>query len=146
MNPSDWEKIKHFGPHENWGNVDLISFPLILELDAFRDKINTPIFISCGTQGKHLANSYHYQGLAVDILFPEKEKKDLPNLFIMASRFKFSGIGIYPDWEYLNEKRGGMHLDLRPTALKAMWVGIEKNYLAVDFQSMYHLFVKDAQV
>jgi len=146
MPPIDWKNVKYFSPQENWGNVDQISYPLILELDAFRHKINTPIFISCGTQGKHENGSYHYQGLALDILFPEKEKKDIPNLFLLALKFKFNGIGIYTDWQYKNKVIGGMHIDFRPTPQRATWIGTNGSYLGVDFQSLYHLFYKDAAI
>lgn len=146
-----WETVKYFSPNENWGDVERIDPSLILELDRFRHKVATPIIITCGTQGKHIDGSFHYLGLALDIMFPEKEKKDIPDLFLQALKFQFRGIGIYPDWKYKDKVIGGMHVDYRPIKAypepKATWIGVSKSYLAADMSNLYHLFYKtNAQI
>lgn len=142
-----WKRVKYFTASENWGDVDKISLELILELDAYREKINTPILITCGTQGKHVTDSAHYRGLAVDLVFPEKRLSDLPDLFLTVLRFSFNGIGLYTDWKYKDRVIGGMHLDIRPTPKKATWIGTNGAYIAADFSNLYHLFKKEnAQV
>lgn len=131
----NWAKVKHFKSTENWGNPTLISPELIYELDAFRQRVGSRILISCGTQGKHCFNSFHYwkrdpsddnempKGLAVDIVFPDVSA-ELPELFLEALKMNFMGVGIYPHWKYDDRITGGMHLDVRPTQYRATWIGL----------------------
>lgn len=119
MKATDWDSIRHFKASENWGDVSKINFQLVKTLDLFRDYIATPIQITCGTQGKHIENSMHYLGKAVDVVFPSIKKADLFDLFLCALRFSFGGVGIYPDWHPM----GGLHLDVRDAPFKAQWIG-----------------------
>lgn len=91
-------------------------------LEAFREWIDTPIFVLCGTQGIHSVSSQHYLGKAVDILFPLQTLQDLPDLFLGASRFPFTGIGIYPHWGLSGVPIGGLHLDIREAPQRALWL------------------------
>lgn len=136
MKPTDWEAIRHFKPSENWGDVSKIDFQLVKTLDSFRDYIGTPIQITCGTQGKHVENSMHYLGKAVDIVFPSSDKDLLFDFFMCAVRFPFGGIGLYPDWK----PSGGLHLDVRSAPFKALWVGQKTDagqvYLPMSISSL----------
>jgi len=137
MESKDWEQIRNFKEHERWGDKSLIRIELIKELDDFRDYINSPVFISCGTQGQHSPNSLHYTGMAVDVMFPKLKAKDLPDLLLTAMRFNFSGIGIYPHWTLKGDAIGGMHLDIRRSLIKSLWIGLANNrYLALSFKSL----------
>ena len=127
MNTDQWKSIKHFKVTDNWGDVNRISVKLVDLLDEYRSFINTPINVNVGTQGTHVEKSEHYLGLAVDICFPEKEVKDLFDLFLAASRFDFNGIGIYPGWHYNGKVIGGMHLDIRDSEYRKLWIGVDEH-------------------
>lgn len=119
----DWQQIRYFTPNENWGDVDLMAPELIYKLDAMREYINTPVIISCGTQGQHSENSYHYKGEAVDVVVPS-HKKSLFDLYLSAERFNWGGIGLYPHWTYRGHQCGGLHLDIRQD--HGRWIGVKK--------------------
>jgi len=107
MTKNDWERVKWFSPEENWGDPYRIYKKLIFMLDAMRDFAGVRVIIHCAyeTSG-HSPNSYHYKGMAVDLHF---EGLNLLDQFIIASRWDFGGIGVYPFW-----KNPGLHVDIRP--------------------------------
>lgn len=113
-----------------------MSETLVLELDAFRGFTNERIFISCGTQGKHAPNSKHYTGNAVDIIFPGIFPGDLPDLYFAASRFVFTGIGVYPYWEINGVRHGGLHLEISEEKPRRLWMRAENDYLPLTFQNL----------
>jgi hypothetical protein len=142
-----WTNIKHFSPKENWGNPKLIS-PLLLEvLDAYRDELGIPLHVSNALRYPSELGpkvSAHYVGkdgfcLGVDVipLIPGN-KQTLLDCFLLACRYPFNGIGIYPYWRLskLGEAGssvyvGGLHLDVASEIRKlpvlraaAHWVGI----------------------
>lgn len=136
MEDKDWSDVKFFSSTDNWGDPSRISKELVLELDKFRAHIGTPVFISCGTQGTHIQGSYHYQGLAVDIIFPKHLKTRIPEYAIEALKFKFTGIGAYNTWRYKDRDTGGLHLDIRPAHMKSTWIGLGKNvYIGFSFEN-----------
>lgn len=125
MTENDWNNIKYFSPHENWGDWTKIYKKLIYTLDKFREYLGKPIIINCGysTTG-HTSKSFHYKGMAVDIHIKNMHVVDQ---FLAAERFdEFNGIGLYPNWH-----NPGLHLDIRPKTAKknydARWLGIIKN-------------------
>ncbi len=126
MKAPEWNTIEHFKPTENWGDPNKINYNLVRALDKFRAMVDTPIYISSGTGGKHKPNSAHYEGHAVDILFPKKTKADLLDLYIAASRFsEFTGIGVYPGWYFYNKNIGGLHLGNRHEPHRKLWMGVK---------------------
>ncbi len=126
MTEADWAGLKHFKITENWGEPEKMNRGLIYELDAFRDFISTSLFVVCGTNKHHLADSMHPSGNAVDVMFPEKSLKELFGIFLSATRFKFMGIGLYPGWHYDGNVIGGLHLDCRSEAHRALWMGVNE--------------------
>jgi len=122
MTLADWASLEHFKPTEAWGDPHRMSSDLVRELEAFREFIDTEVFILCGTQGVHSVNSQHYSGNAVDIIFPGEPLDALPDLLLASLRFDFVGIGIYPHWSIHGHVRGGLHLDQRPGLVKALWL------------------------
>lgn len=128
-----WEQLKHFTKSEAWGEPDKMNPRLLLELDAFREYLNAPIFISCGTQGRHENGSQHYIGNAVDIVLMS-QKFALLDVYLMAERFKFNGIGVYPFWKYNGQAYGGLHLDVGERV--GRWIGYpahgEQKYMAIN--------------
>lgn len=146
MNSAQWERIDFFRKEEGqWGDPDKINFDLIRTLDQFRYYTGQVMWVSCGTQGVHAQNSLHYDGFAVDIVFPNR-KKHLVDLFVDASRFSFSEIGLYPDWEYRGETVGGLHLGKGAGLClrKKYWVCVDagkgkKEYSPCDVQNFLDL-------
>jgi hypothetical protein len=129
VTPADWQKVRHFGPGENWGEADRMYFPFVAMLDRFREFVGVQIVISKGTQGKHVLTSNHYKGYAGDLVFPALAPWQLVDLFFNATRFDFTEVGIYPDWKYAEKITGGMHLAFNPderqgdVARKKYWIG-----------------------
>jgi len=105
---------------EQDNQADLVEHQLLEALDDFRDELNAPIIFSpargslFATSG-HSEKSYHYQGKAADIMFPQTP---LLEAFFSATRFiAFGGIGIYPYWK----PDAGLHVDIRPASMRAYW-------------------------
>lgn len=132
-----WEQLQHFKKSEAWGDPDKMNHKLLIELDSFRDYIAVPIYISCGTQGAHATNSEHYKGNAVDIVLMSY-KIPLFDVYLMAERFAFTGIGIYPFWRYNGSVIGGLHLDMGER--RGRWIGYpvgsEQKYMAINKQNL----------
>lgn len=126
MKDCDWEKIKHFSKDE-FVKPELMNFNLLKKLDCYREYLGTKIIVSYSTNGSHTKQSQHYLGNAVDVVFPEY-KGSLFSLYLIAERFNFCGIGVYPKWSYKNKKIGGLHLDERPLEAPlyqgARWIGV----------------------
>jgi uncharacterized protein YcbK (DUF882 family) len=122
----DWKKLRFFRPSDVFA-PDKIDFTLMYKLDQLRIFINKPIIItSSNDPGQvHENNSYHYKGLAVDIVVPQAD--NMMDVYLAATRFNWGGIGIYPDWKYDGKTVGGMHLDVRPvdaSGHNASWMGV----------------------
>lgn len=144
----DWtyfRVLKVQGERFNWGDESLMSEPFLNELDEFLAAENLEPIITEGTGGKHLANSEHPRGYAVDIMFLNKGLEDLPDIFLNAWRYKFTGIGIYSQWKLnkLEKNRGGLHLQMVPEQLndrKRMWLNGGGEYEAVKMSRLVELF------
>lgn len=134
-NADFWSELRHFKKTENWGDADKMHPGFVQELDRFREFLGSPIVVSCGTQGVH-DGSTHSAGLAADLLFPKIPLEKLFDVCLDAMRFKFTGIGIYNDWKLGEKVLGGLHLDLRETSMRSLWIGIRENqarrYLPLD--------------
>lgn len=136
----DWARFKYFQRHENWGDPDMMDLGLLEELEEFRYTIGYPIIVSCGTQGKHAPKSLHYTGEAADIIV-DCEREKLPDIFLIANKFGFNGIGLYPHWRIGERVYGGLHLDVRNTAVKHTWIGLpDGTYVAPSFHLINQLF------
>ena len=126
MRAKDWRAIINFKPSE-FANPECMSEPLILKVDALREYVGRKVYVHCGYE-KRKKFSYHNFGQAVDIHI---EGLSLIEQFIVAQRFDFGGIGIYPWW---NDP--GLHLDVRPwgwNSARATWGSISpKLYVGVD--------------
>lgn len=143
MNDEDWKEIKNFSKKDNWGDPQKINKKLVQALDRLADKTGEKIFISQGTQGRHVANSQHYLGRAADCLFPNlSDLRDLYTVFLVATQIdEFKGFGIYPHWHYKSRIIGGIHLDIRETANSAFWMGVldtngKTQYLGINDENL----------
>lgn len=143
-----WPEIKFFNKRENWGKPDLIDPKLLLILDAYRDELGIALYVSKGVSpvGSHDAeNSSHYiqdqtgYAHAVDLipLLSQGSSITLFDCFLLATRYPFSGLGLYPHWRLSRIEGkgklveiGGLHLDTYPgRALPAyraagQWIGM----------------------
>ena len=134
MTEQDWHQIKHFSPAENWGDPSRMEVAFIQRLDAFRSCIESPVIITCGTQGRHRENSLHGYGLAVDCVIPGRPLLDN---WIDACRFDFTGLGFYPDWEYKGKQTGGLHLEWDSGEdVRRFWMGIGKHHWDTQYVGM----------
>lgn len=141
MTDCDWTDFRYFKKTENWGNPNEIEKDLVALLEEFRHKINEPILITSGTQGNHIDGSFHYKGMAVDIVFPLCPRIRLPEILLVALQFNWGGIGLYPHWVYDNRAIGGMHVDIRPTTRKHTWIGLTGNrYVPMTFKDLNRFF------
>ena len=79
-------------------------------------------------QGKHTADSLHYQGKAIDL---HMEGLNLGQTARIAMRYFFGGVGLYPEWN-----NPGLHLDVRlnPTT----WIQRDGEYIYTwpDFEGV----------
>ena len=128
MRKEHWEQIGYFTPTENWGDPAKMSFELVKRLDCLREFCGNPIIIHCGyaIQG-HSENSQHYLGKAADLHIMGLS---LINQYLLAERFNFGGIGLYPDW-----KHPGLHCDVRKKAIEDpynRWAKIDGKYVFLN--------------
>ena len=94
------------------GNVVKISSKLVTMLQALRGKLGVPLIINSGYRCKEhntkvggSSDSYHGQGLAVDIACPKGWTVE--ELTQICLEHGFTGVGSYPS-------QGFVHVDVRP--------------------------------
>jgi len=110
---SAWQGLKHFKPDskiDKWGAPEKIDPFLLQFLDEFTEAANTKIVVTSGWRKGDAAQ--HGLGRAVDIVAPDWVES-LFDLYLLAERFGFTGIGLYRDWLYNGRRIGGLHLDTR---------------------------------
>lgn len=113
MRFQNFDGIKHFSPDERWGDPSKISRAFLLKLDAWREALGQPFYVTFGTQGKHVAQ-WHPLGLAADGVIDIRGRSRL-DVILLTERFNFGGIGIYPLARHPScSKPLGVHLDDRP--------------------------------
>jgi len=121
MKSEDFESIKYFTEQEVLATgaklVD-VERTLIGRLDLLRAKLGCPIGLNSLTTGRHVTQSYHYQGVAADIRIPITMKPAAHVVVQAAIDIGFRGIGVYT-W--------GFHVDLRENC--ALWKRVDGNYL-----------------
>jgi hypothetical protein len=142
MTIKDWHSLKRLNKGEhNWGNPHAIDKRIIILLDKVLHQWDLDAIVTSGTNRTHSPTSWHYPtsthlGMALDIVFPKKEKKDIPNIFINFMRHKFTGIGLYPGWMVFGENRGGMHVDIRPQEYKSLWLYDGRTEYAITMETL----------
>src|SRR5687767_8066128 len=130
MNDLDWKQIRNFNKSENWGDPQLLVFDFIHMVDQYRSFLGYRMVVSSGTQGEHGQSSLHPSGRAADFVFPELTPVRLFDCFLAATRFEFTGIGIYPHWKSDGRVCGGIHLERRDLSQmleperKRYWMGV----------------------
>jgi hypothetical protein len=135
MTMSDWKHINYMHyRHENWGSpVTSISKSLVFNLENLRIFANKPCVLTSKafTQSGHSPKSQHYVGNAADWRLLNSS---LVEMYILAERFNFTGIGLYPPIHIVNEniervsgKLPFVHTDVReldPLNVQSRWIGI----------------------
>jgi uncharacterized protein YcbK (DUF882 family) len=109
----DWSKLKHFKADsqvDKWGDSTKLDETLLLKLDRFREKIGLPVIVTSGFRPGD--KGQHGLGRAVDFVVPQW-RGGLLDLYFHVERMGFTGIGIYRDWVYANQKVYGVHVDMR---------------------------------
>jgi uncharacterized protein YcbK (DUF882 family) len=108
----------------SYGDYDKLSQELLSQLELLAAELKQELLITSGYRPND-PSSQHRLGLAVDVVPSVKIK--LLDLYLAAERFKFTGIGVYPDWKNgSGEITGGLHLDVRVADKGARWVGTKK--------------------
>lgn len=83
-----------------------------IRVENFVNYLNTKAIIAYSNDGSHTRNSFHYENLAIDIIFPDY-KGSLFSLYLIAERFGFNGIGLYPKLKFEGKNFPAIHLDER---------------------------------
>lgn len=127
MTPDLWSKVKFFTPDENWGDPGKVSAVLVFKLDEYRQKIGRAFNLhnAYETAG-HSATGEHPKGTAGD---GHVKGMDLLDMFLVAEKIGFKGIGLY-DW--------GIHLDVR-VGDSARWCRINGVYQSLNAKNIDHL-------
>lgn len=112
---------------------------VINELKKFAEHIQCGVFVSSAYRPGDPAE--HGKGLALDIIVPSYAGR-LLDLYLATERFKFTGIGIYPQWKYGGRIVGGLHVDMRPATMGARWLGRknlqgQNEYLALNQETLH---------
>lgn len=110
---NQWSNLKYFksdSTTDAWGDPKKMDSFLLLFLDEFREAVGSPLIVTSGYRGGDPAQ--HGLGRAVDVVAPNWAGS-LFDLYLLAERFGFTGIGIYRDWIHNGKKLGGLHLDTR---------------------------------
>lgn len=144
---SHWDGLNHFRPDstvDHWGDPHNMDRSILVEIDKLREWLNCPLIVTSAWRGHGGADEgklWHAAGRAVDVVAPTFEGH-LLDLFFAATRFGFTGIGVYKDWEYKGKLTGGLHLDTRyDVDHKALWFcykdvrGIQR-YVALSHQAL----------
>jgi Peptidase M15 len=111
-----WDGLRYFKPTsltDKWGVPSKMDGFLLQFLDEFRHAIGTPLVVTSGYRAAD--PNQHGKGKACDVIAPNWEGS-LFDLYLVAERFGFTGLGIYRDWLYNGKKTGGLHLDTRVLA------------------------------
>lgn len=131
MGKINWGAVKYFTPDENWGDVSKINPRLVYLLNTLRDFVKKPIRIHRYAYEPR-DKGQHPLGNAADMHI---EDMHIMDQFFAASRFNFTGIGAYPNWN-----NPGLHVDCRPLEIyqpTARWMCLKAGeYLPLDWKTI----------
>ena len=114
------EGMRHFLPIE-FSYPDLMDDHTLNMLDEMRDQ-EQGIYITINTDYRPGDPRWHGKGKALDLVIRSQATREaLPLLqqFLIANRYLWTGIGVYPYWN-----TPGLHVDTRPMRVygrKAFW-------------------------
>src|SRR5574343_85090 len=121
MKQEDWKKLKYMTIKDNWGDPSKMSRALVYNLENLRVYCGKPCVLTCPAYSNsgHSTNSQHGLGNAADLKILHST---LLEMYILAERFNFTGIGLYP-----NNGNPFIHVDMRPTDplnVQSRWIAI----------------------
>ncbi len=123
---TNFEGLKHLVPHSNdfnWGDPNKLDLQLLLKLDSFAEQCGGRVVVTSAYRPAS-DGSQHKVGKAADVMVIGTKLR-LIDLYHLAERCGFQGIGIYPAWRYNGTILGGLHVDVRDTTgPHAKWMGI----------------------
>ncbi len=140
MTDDGWKNIIHFSRNEAWGDYKKMDTRIFDYLDAMREYCGKSIIIHCGyEEDGHTTNSQHYLGMATDYHIVGMSLLDQ---YLLAEKFPWSAIGVYPDW-----KNPGIHADCRnlsPDRIRGKrWarktIDGKKEYVALDYKLIKYI-------
>ncbi len=127
-------------------NQDMMDEAFLEECDKFIIYVNSPYIITSGYRKGDSGD--HGRGKAIDIIF-DSSTHSLFDIYLMAERFKFNAIGVYPEWSWKGKNFGGLHLGYRnvPT-YGARWMRTgSSNYIALNERNMFlYVFKKHSNI
>lgn len=140
---SIWQELQYFKRKENWGDPNKVDPKLLYLIDAYRKEIDIPHYVSSCVKyndeySAHYPNQYgHSEAVDLFPLLAGQHHITLCDCLLVATRYPFSGIGVYPYWRYTRRgangdimEIGGIHLDIstrrvmRPYRSTGQWIGI----------------------
>jgi len=141
LKPCDWERLPygHMLIDEPWGDISKVNYYLVYLCDLLRDHLRHPLYVTYGTQGKHLSQ-WHAKGLAVDLCI-DKRKIEPLDVILAVTRLPFTGFGVIPRASHLKCTEAlGLHVDVRPVSKiaqpQARWIWVDNKQYRFD---MAHL-------
>jgi hypothetical protein len=111
-----FQTVKHFKPEE-FRYPDKVDDDTLLQLDAMREN-EKGIYIIVTSDYRPGDPKWHGKGKALDIIMMDRLLNlPLPVIkqFLIASKYCWTGIGIYPYWtNEIGKRMPGVHVDTRP--------------------------------
>lgn len=139
-----WQNIKYFKPEEftykdpKTGAIincaDKMNMSFIAIVDTFRHIYGKPLRVSASYDvDGHSQSSQHYTGSAVDLIPLKLESKvELLDMYLLAEKMTFGGIGLY-GWGFPGSWRNpGLHLDFGPAGRRWAVNDKESNYVSLN--------------
>lgn len=116
--------------NSEFNDFDMMNTEFLRLLDEFREFVGKPVIIHSDYREGD-GSSQHHLGLAVDIHI---KGLDVLDQYLLAEKFDFSGIGVYPCWN-----RPGIHIDIRK-GQRARWLaynsGNGQQYTALNSENI----------
>lgn len=112
----DWSILKHFkkyGTSDVWGDPNKLDATLLMKADDLREFVGMTIHVVSGYRDGDPRE--HGQGNALDLICPGLPLLDF---YLAAERFGFTGLGVYPHWQWDGVVTGGLHCDVRPLGVR----------------------------
>ncbi len=118
------------------GNLAGLTAETVSELNKFDSLVEGDLIVTSAFRAGDTGE--HGKGLAVDIVAPAYAGR-LMDLYLLAERAGWQGIGMYPTWSLNGKIHGGLHLDKR-VGQSARWMGLgsgkSQQYVALNQENL----------
>ncbi len=123
---TNFEGLNYLAAHShdfNWGDPSKLDRDLLIKLESFAEQCGGRLIVTSAYRPAS-DGSQHKVGKAADVMVVGTALR-LIELYHLAERCGFQGIGIYPAWKYNGTALGGLHVDVRDiNGPHAKWMGI----------------------